>query len=264
MTLSLRAFFEDEAADSLRELRAASAGTPLDVGRLRRSTRVLRGSARLAGDQRVFEVAAALAAGIESGGSAPDADFQARLSQTIDDIAALIAATDVDTGLDARARAAGSRWGGPPPATAAAPDRDADGFIVREAAGIADALDAAVTAFQADPHDHAWLGTLLKRQAALCGSVQLDSTPVLAESLEAVGDLIALIARLDVPVKAEWLDIFRSAREVLRSAHPLLERGEQPGPTPALSRLRTLRDELLSRYAHREPEPAIELEGPRS
>jgi len=126
--------------------------------------------------------------------------------------------------------------------------------VAREVAAVAETMDAAVTAFQSNPRDRDWLATVLRSQRALLGSAQIEATPVLAEALRAVEDLAVLIGQLDVPVKAEWLDIFRSARDVLRAAAALLDKGEVPAPVPALSRLRTLRDELLARYSGRDPE----------
>jgi hypothetical protein len=65
-----------------------------------------------------------------------------------------------------------------------------------------------------------------------------------------------LILRLGVPVKREWVDVFRCARDVLAPARAALERGDEPESSPALSRLRTLRDELGERYKPRDDAPA--------
>ena len=47
-----------------------------------------------------------------------------------------------------------------------------------------------------------------------------------------------MIAKLDVGVKQEWLDIYRVAREGLRAAIEPLRADVDPPPTHALARLR--------------------------
>jgi hypothetical protein len=268
---TLREFFESEAGESLRALRDAAADEA-DAASLVTPARALRGTALLAADDRVHDVASALTESLRDGSALSRDDFLARLARTIDDLEVLIAASEEEGRLDSRARDAADRWGGPrsAPARGAGPDAgDLHDFAAREAASLAGVMENAVAAFQADPLDRAWLGTVLKHQRALLGSVQLETMPVVGESLRALEDLTELIVHLNVPVKAEWLDIFRSARDVLRSAHDALEHGETPSPVPALSRLRTLREELLSRYANRDtaaalgasPEDDVILEG---
>jgi hypothetical protein len=63
-----------------------------------------------------------------------------------------------------------------------------------------------------------------------------------------VQDLTRVIARLDVAVKREWLDIYRVARDGLRGTLGPLQRNEVPPVTHPVSRLRHMRDELLERY----------------
>jgi len=218
--------------------------------------RALRGAALLAGDTRVHDVASALTESLRDGSAVGRDDFLSLLGATIGDIEALVEASEASARLDARARTAADRWGGARSGVSGGPVPDASevqDFAVREAAAIAKTMENAVAAFQTDPLDRDWLGTVLKHQRALLGSVQLETMPVVGESLRALEDLTELIVQLDVPVKAEWLDIFRAARDVLSAAHDALEKGETPTPVPALSRLRTLHDELLSRYAKRDP-----------
>lgn len=267
----MREYFESEAGESLRALRDAATDRA-GAAALVAPARALRGAALLAGDDRVHDVAAALTESLRDGSALARDDFLSRLTATIDDLELLIAASEEAGHLDSRARDAAKRWGGPrsgPTRGAAADADDLHDFAAREAASLAGVMENAVAAFQVDPLDRAWLGTVLKYQRALLGSVQLESMPVVGESLRAVEDLTELVVHLNVPVKAEWLDIFRSARNVLRAAHGALERGETPTPVPALSRLRTLREELLSRYANRDseasfaenPDDAVILEG---
>jgi chemotaxis protein histidine kinase CheA len=129
-------------------------------------------------------------------------------------------------------------------------------FVAREVAAIAGVLSNGVDALMARPLDREPLKAILRRQRVLLGTARLDELPVIAEALRAVEDISRVIARLDVAIKDEWLDVFRSAREVMRAASAALERGEEPGHTNALSRLRTLHTELIERYGAAETGPA--------
>src|SRR5690606_33869162 len=68
------------------------------------------------------------------------------------------------------------------------------------------------------------------------------------EILRAIEDLTRVIAKLDVGVKQEWLDVFRVARDGLASAIEPLRSDQDPTATHSLARLRHLRAELLARY----------------
>ena len=259
--MDLRGFFEREAGECLDLLRRAATAEASTAGPLLPPVRVLAGSARLVGDIRIHGIAAAMAERLRDPSLEDDA-LRSKLVSTLADLDVLVARSEAESRLEARARAAGERWGG---GRAAAPTdagrhSAATDFALREAAAIVETLNDAVAAFQADPQDRSWLGTVLKRQRTLLGSVQIEGMPVVGESLRAVEDLTELIVHLGVPVKAEWLDIFRSARDVLRAAHGALQRGETPAPVPALSRLRTLRDELRSRYLGRDSGSVLGLE----
>src|SRR5690606_36673392 len=91
---------------------------------------------------------------------------------------------------------------------------------------------------------------ILRRQRALFGAAQLDRVPPVAETLNTIDQITRLIARLDAAVTGYWLDVDRSARDVLAAVVGPLDRGEDPPvPEAALQRLRTLRDRLLEREA---------------
>jgi chemotaxis protein histidine kinase CheA len=142
--------------------------------------------------------------------------------------------------------------GGATGAAAPAPARDAvqefRSFAAAEVEGIADALDKGVQALSDNPMDREALKAILRRQRALLGAARLDEIPVVAEILRAVEDLTRVIAKLDIGVKREWLDIYRVAREGLKAATEPLRANENPQPSHPLSRLRHMRAELLERY----------------
>jgi chemotaxis protein histidine kinase CheA len=181
---------------------------------------------------------------------------------SVADIRYLLDARGPEEAQDARVAVVVARWadtaGQTGESSAAVAEEDFDGFVAREAEGVADAMDSGISAFSDNPANRELLGTILRRQRALLGSAHVDEIPVLAETLRAVEDLCELIVRLGVPVKSEWLDVFRCARDVLRSSASAIMEGEEPGQSPALSRLRTLHEELVARYGERVASQAVE------
>jgi chemotaxis protein histidine kinase CheA len=197
-----------------------------------------------------------------------------RFRATVEDLRALVDGGDPESAQEARVASVLDRWLG---LGVALPERELAGpaviapaavpeqkgaaetfraFVAREVAAIAGVLSNGVDALMARPLDREPLKAILRRQRVLLGTARLDELPVIAEALRAVEDISRVIARLDVAIKDEWLDVFRSAREVMRAASAALERGEEPGHTNALSRLRTLHTELIERYGAAETGPA--------
>lgn len=261
-------WFEKEAGGYLTVLERDADGLgkePLALDGLRAAARALAGAARLAGRHRLHRAAAALEAGLrttdlEPGNAADRLAEDVRLS--VADLRFLLDTHGPTDARDARVDVVAARWSDAAsiddgPAATTGHD-DFTGFVVREAEGVADAMDAGIDAFSRDPSSREWLGSILRRQRALLGSARLDEITVLAEALRAVEDLCELIVRLGVPVKSEWLDVFRCARDVLNSAATAIADGKEPGQTPALSRLRTLREELVARYGDRVASQTVE------
>lgn len=257
---TLNEYFRTEAQDFLTALERSLQRTPApDAAELHRSVRGLRGTAQMAREQRIVDVVSAfetVTRSLAGGGLAWSDQVAARARDTIADLRVLLDGTEEDEQLDARVSSAAARWSNtdaaPPPAPVAGiPDggtRELREFAAREAAGIADALDNGIRDLQADPMDREPLRTILRRQRAMLGSARLDEIPVIAEILRAVEELTRVIAKLDVGVKQEWLDIYRVARDALQSTIAPLLRDEVPEPSKAVSRLRHMRAELLERY----------------
>src|SRR5690606_18277832 len=139
---------------------------------------------------------------------------------TIDDLRVLLDGVEHEDVLDERVSEAARRWKDPRSAAPAPAPEPADDstrefreFAAREAAGIADVLDRGIQDLQDDPMDREPLKAILRRQRALLGAARLDEIPVIAEILRAVEDLTRIIAKLDIGVKREWLDIYRVARD---------------------------------------------------
>jgi chemotaxis protein histidine kinase CheA len=264
---TLSEFFDSEAREILAQLERGLQHLPLpDAGDLHRVSRALRGTAQMAREERVLRavtVFEAVARGMAANAIVWSDDMAQRAHDTLLDLQALVERRETDTALDARVEATVQRWlatGVSVPAADrySAPrsvtgDSEFRTYAAGEVAGIADALDRGVEQLSMDPMDREPLKSILRRQRALLGAAWLDEIPVVAEILRAVEDLTRVIAKLDIGVKREWLDIYRVAREGLKAAIEPLQRNQDPPPSHALSRLRHMREELLERYGAGEP-----------
>jgi chemotaxis protein histidine kinase CheA len=254
---TLKEYFEREAEAYLQRLRALleDAIDAYSAGELHRVMRALRGTAQMARAEHVYTVALTVERVLRHGTAKvpPPPDLAGRLEATLDDLAALISGSE-DGEVAARAAARWADVAGPAAgdsgvvAAGSGPSAAFMAYAAREAGAIADELERGVAALIADPLDREVVKRILRQQRALLGATTLDHVPIVAETLRAVEELARVIAKLDVPVKGEWLDVFRAARDIMHVAAPALASREQPAPTTALSRLRTLRDEIVARY----------------
>ena len=261
---TLREFFITEAADYLKQITDAvqnlDAGTG-DTRELHNHSRGLRGSAQMAREDRVYRAALSLEAASRSvaGGIVSwTEDISSRIRRTLEDIEALVKGDEAEEDAEGRVKRSLERWQdmvevpaenaptSTPPASEAS--RQFQQFAAHEVAGIVNEMEAGLVTLASDPRNRDPLKAILRRQRALLGAARLDEIAVVAEALRATEDMTRVIAKLNVPVKDEWLSVFRSARDVLKAAIEPLRRGETPGSTPALSKLRTQRQELLDRY----------------
>ena len=261
---TLAEFFEREAAADLQKLRALLASPAPDAPAIHRTVRTLRGSAQMAREERVFRAALALETAVKPIAKAGSVSLSEPLlgcvRASVDDLGVLIAGSDPSPDLDTRLRNSLERWHAagvelPAPvlgrrttADAAGGMREFRSYAAREIDGIADSLEEGMRALRLDPMDREALKAILRRQRALRGAARLDEIPVVAEILRAVEDLTRVVAKLDVPVKEEWFDVYRMAREGLVAAAPALSDDRDPQPSSALARLRHLRSELVARY----------------
>lgn len=266
---TLREFFITEAADYLAQL--SGAVKQLDSGSgdavdLHRHTRGLRGSAQMAREDRVYRAALGLEAAARSVANGLvnwTEDISTRIRRTLEDIDALVKGDESEENMDTRLKRALERWreagvelpseeGASAPAPVSEASRQFMQFAAHEVTGIVNEMQAALETLAEDPRNRDPLKAILRRQRALLGAARLDEISVVAEALRGTEDMTRVIAKLNVPVKDEWLAVFRSARDVLKAAIEPLQSGAAPTATPALSRLRTLRQELLDRYGEGE------------
>jgi chemotaxis protein histidine kinase CheA len=275
---TLHDFFVSEVSDHLGSFEAALGAETPDPEQLHRSARAIRGAAQIARQEDAHRAARVLenaARALRDGSLALDAATSDRLRASVEDMRAIARGDDAA----GRADALVARWdeigiGTERPQMHQPGTQETRAFLeyaAHEVAAIASELDRSIAALTDDAMDREPLRAVLRRQRGLLGSARLDDIPVLAEALRAVEDLTSVIGKLDVPVRHEWLDVFRCARDVLAAAAPLLETGRQPDVTTALRRLRVLRHELLERHgvgeavstAHEgglsQPEPQDEL-----
>lgn len=254
----LRDYFRSEAADYIAALEQAVGAPALELDAVRRSARALSGVARLAGEPRILRAAAALEQASRTVEPTQAVSLSSVLRETLPHFRVLVAADTTDADIEIHAAAVIERC--TPDAAIESRTQDAPAldeadfreFVRDEATGIIEALDRGIADFLEDPHGRDALGIILRLQRSLLGSARLGEMGVVAETLRAVEDVTELIVRLNVPVKSEWLDVFRTARDVLRAAVDAIADGGVPGQTHSLSRLRTLREELVDRYGGRE------------
>lgn len=254
---TLRDFFIAETDEHLRRfteaLRRGEAGNPTEM---HRAIRALRGTAQIAREESAFQAATAVeqaTRALTDGRLQLDASVVERLRASADDLRAIARGSD---NTDALVAATSARWediggtgaAGVDEAGAATATREFLEFAAREVVGITQELETGVATLQQQPMDREALKGVLRRQRALLGAARLEEIPILAETLRAVEDLSSVIAKLNVAVKHEWLDVFRCARDVLKSSVEPLQGGRQPDANNALSRLRVLRQELLDRH----------------
>lgn len=266
---TLRAYFDREAADQLRRLaEVIRADADVDHAELLRLARALRGTANLAREDHVYRAAL----GFESAARSLtqlqtpwDGRTRELLGEALADLTALATNAEAEDVRELRVAhilercvplAEAQTTTAPAAATAQRLERERRRFreyVAREAAGIAGVIDESMAAFALDPLGREPLTAVLRRHRALLGAARLDDVKIVAETLRAVEDISGIIMRLNAPVKKEWLDVFRCARDVLRGAAEALGAGEEPRQSTALSRLRTLHEELLDRYGAIEP-----------
>lgn len=255
---TVREFFLSESVgylDRLRVVIEAGPGRPLDPSELQRLARGLRGSAQMAQVEPAragAQVLEAAARALASGAVPWNTDSHRRLAETLQDLTALVRGGEGAMQQETRVETLRSRWEerGVRPGDATAPEPSAAEagfreFAAREVAAIAAELEQALPVLDRTPMDREPLKGVLRRQRALAGAARLSELPAIAETTQALDDVTRLIARVNAPVSGEWLDFYRTARDVLAPAAATLQRGEPLAETPTLRRLRSLRDSLL-------------------
>ena len=272
---TLRDYFVTETNDYFAKINAAlaqldsSRGDPNELARLAKG---LRGSAQIARESRVLRASQGLEAAARAvvGGALNwSGDVGDRVRRTLEDLQALVTGGEDDDAADERVKRVMDRWkevnvqppsevldsSVTPPGERSQASKQFREFAAHEVSGIVAEIDTGLGQLGSDPRNREVLKSILRRQRALLGAARLDEISIVAETLRAIEDLVRVIVKLNVPVKDEWAAVFRAAREVLSAAVDPLKEGNDPTASPALSRLRTLRTELLDRYGEGEAVP---------
>jgi hypothetical protein len=273
---TLREYFVNEADDVLSRIDAAL--DRLDAGEgdaddLALQARALRGSAHLARELRVYRAGLGLEAAaraLSNGGLSWSAEVSRHTRHTMEDLYALVHGGEADGAADTRVdrvldrwRALGVELPALPPRSGSDKSRGENGanrdfrqFAAQEVAAIATEIDSGLKELAAAPRELDPVRVVLRRQRALLGSARLAEVATVAETLHAVDAIAQLIIKLNVPVRDEWFDALKAARDALNSASAPLRKGEDPPSTPAYITLRSLHAELVSRYTER-AEPSV-------
>jgi HPt (histidine-containing phosphotransfer) domain-containing protein len=249
MPQPLSDYFAQEAGEFLDQLDTvlAAPGAP-DPDRLWRLARGVRGSAQLAGDARVAEVAGRLedaAHALREGRLQWSDDVRDRARRTAADLRALVS-TPGDGGGGDRAREAVERWadvaGRRRQAAAAPPADQLVAFVRREIGAVVEALDQVVSDLGERPGDKEPLRTVLRRMRPVRGVAGMETLSAVLELLEGVEDAAhAALSRPD-EVRVPELYLLGAARDGLRAAERALDRGEPPGDAPEMDSFRRVRD----------------------
>jgi hypothetical protein len=246
-----------ECLDRLETLAARPDGPAAEE--FLRTTRVLRGSALMAGQQPVARAAAGLegvARAYRDGRRPWDAATREQVAQAVEEFRLLVRRvrewTEADTARSVRLGLSLESLAGR--ATDTLPRRDERGelhsgvraFVAREGALIASALDRAARALRSAPGDREPLYTVIRRMQSLRGLAELGELVPLPEILDgielAVGDLTRLFAPppgVDEVMAAASLALTRISRDI----------AEQGRPEPETEEARRFTELLLRAFA---------------
>jgi hypothetical protein len=265
-----------ECLDRLETLAARPDGPAAEE--FLRTTRVLRGSALMAGQQPVARAAAGLegvARAYRDGRRPWDAATREQVAQAVEEFRLLVRRvrewTEADTARSVRLGLSLESLAGR--ATDALPRRDERGelhsgvraFVAREGALIASALDRAARALRSAPGDREPLYTVIRRMQSLRGLAELGELVPLPEILDgielAVGDLTRLFAPppgVDEVMAAASLALTRISRDIAEQGRPEPETEEARRFTELLLRAFAVERDVVpieSLFVTGDPEP---------
>lgn len=260
---SLREYFLTEASEYLDRLDALAQQDQTDPAELLRLTRALRGSAQMAREERVRQVAGALESAAREmvAGTRPwSSDLKDRLGRTVDDLRRLAEGGEQDAAGGRLAQEALERWrevavqagagdetSGTQASAGGARDPELRAYVEAEVRGILSELERAIPALTRSPMGRDPLKSILRAQRSLLGVAGLGGFPVLSEALRTVEDATRAIARQNAPVDGDRLALYKQAHAVLLEGVQALARGEEASADAAeLARLRSLRDSVVS------------------
>lgn len=225
-----------EYVEHLDGLLARAGGGPPALDAFLTDAKALRGSATMARQPAIAEVAAGLerlAKALREATVAWNPAVQGTTVAAVDDLKILIRAVRAwGPADDQRAQARRDELARVVPArarasAAAMTPGGSLAYVAGEAADVAAALDS----FAQQPADHGTLLAALPRVRALRGMASLRDLPPLAEVIDAVEDEAKPIELGAAPPSAAQLNLFHAAAALLRRAAQDLRAGGQPDPS---------------------------------
>ncbi|MGH7527351.1 MAG: hypothetical protein ACREMX_11690, partial [Gemmatimonadales bacterium] len=273
-------FFALEAGECLDRLETmVDRGEPPPAGEFLRASRVLRGSALMAGQQAIARAAAgleAVARALRDHQREWDTAAREQVSQAIEEFRLLVRrvrewgeaetarASRLGAGLEALAgRPAGD--GGERRVDQTELNTGVRAFVAREGAIIASALDRAARALRAAPGDREPLYTVIRRMQSLRGLAELGELVPLPEILDgielAVGDLTRLYAPppgVDEVMGSAAVALTRISRDIAEQGRPDPEAEEARHFTELLLRAFAVERDVVpieSHYFTGDPQP---------
>jgi hypothetical protein len=259
MPRTLLEFFADEANEYLDKLEQTLAGPGApDADELRRLSRALRGSARMADQEAIGRASGALqtvATELTTGRRHWGADLGSTLQGALAEIREMVGAVESPPAdLGRRAEALAERLGETAPP--APPPKDDDRFrryLGTELRGLASDIGDSLGVLERDPRNREPLKKLLRRIRPLRGIEGVDDIPGVGSAVAAVEEVILKIADTSATVGPGHLVLFRRARQALDDVATELIRGGRVETVDIGSlEIEDLKDQVLETAAQRE------------
>lgn len=260
MPRTLLEFFIEEADDYLNKLRQVlSSSGAMDATELRRLSRALRGSARMADQEAIARAAAAMQAvgdDLASGRRHWDPYLRQSLETAVSEIRQMVRSSgspppDQARRAEALARRLGEATSPPLPSP-----RDRARFrlyLGTELRGLASEIGDALSVLERDPRNREPLKRLLRRVRPLRGIEGVDNIRAVGTAVAAVEEVILRIADTSATVGPGHLVLFRRAQQALDEVATELIRGEEPGSGEfGPMEIEDLKDQVLETAAERE------------
>jgi chemotaxis protein histidine kinase CheA len=259
MPRTLLEFFAEEANEYLDKMALAlSAADSPDADELRRYSRALRGSARMADQEAVARAAGAfqgVAADLAAGRRHWGVDLRNTLESSLQEIREMVGSVSSPSPDTAkRAEALAQRLG--ETATPPAPPKDDDRFrryLGTELRGLASDIGDSLVVLERDPRNREPLKRLLRRIRLLRGIEGVDDIPAVGPAVTALEEVILRIADTSATVGPGHLVLFRRARQALDDVATELIRGDQPSFVgEGGAEIEDLKEQVLETAAQRE------------
>ncbi len=260
MARTLLEFFVEEADDYLNKLRQVlGSGGALDATELRRLSRALRGSARMADQEPIARAAAAMQAvgdDLASGRRHWDPYLRQTLETAVSEIRQMVrSASSPPPDQARRAEALARRLGEAtnPPLPSSKDRARLRLYLGTELRGLASEIGDALAVLERDPRNREPLKRLLRRVRPLRGIEGVDHIPAVGAAVAAVEEVILRIADTSATVGPGHLVLFRRAQQALDAVATELIRGEEPGAADVgPAEIEDLKDQVLETAAQRE------------